>query len=198
MSGDAAPEGQILPSQVRLAVDATREVFRRGLEDIFERFLTRHLQRLLARHGLHGAGQLPHQLDEARRLTIRPDLTIRRHGRVAGVVDAKYTDLAGGKPSNEHIYQVMAYCTVLGLAHGHLVYAAGNPAVATHTVRAAGLAITAHALDLDQPPKRVEEQIAAISEWIVNPIAEKSEHAGDSPRCTYTLPRPTSHALEEH
>ncbi|ACU72431.1 McrBC 5-methylcytosine restriction system component-like protein [Catenulispora acidiphila DSM 44928] len=69
------------------------------------------------------------------------------------------------------LYQVMAYCTVLRLAHGHLVYAAGEPAIATHTVRAAGLAITAHALDLDQPPTRVEEQIAAIGEWIVNAIA---------------------------
>ncbi len=141
------------------------------LEDVFERFLTRHLLQTLARRGLRSAAQREHRLDEAQRITIRPDMTVYRNGRVAAVVDAKYAALSAGRPGNEHTYQLVAYCTALGLTHGHLVYAAGEPALTTHTIRTAGSAITAHALDLDQPPERVAAQIDAIGDWIVDTVA---------------------------
>jgi len=138
------------------------------MEDVFERFLTRRLHEALAARGFRGhAQERRHRLDEARRITIKPDITVYRRGRLVAVADAKYATLAAGKPDNGHVYQLVAYCTGLGLAHGHLIYAAGEPALTAHVIRFAGMVITAHALDLNQAPEGIAVQIEAMAEWIV-------------------------------
>jgi 5-methylcytosine-specific restriction enzyme subunit McrC len=59
------------------------------------------------------------------------------------VVDAKYkAERPEGFPDAD-LYQMLAYCTVLGLAEGHLVYAKGNEPVMSHQIRRAGVTIHA-------------------------------------------------------
>jgi 5-methylcytosine-specific restriction enzyme subunit McrC len=79
---------------------------------------TRHEGRVVA--------QSRHYLDEAGRAVLKPDIVWRVGSKVAAVVDAKYkAEKPSGFP-NADLYQLLAYCTVLGLRVGHLVYAAGT------------------------------------------------------------------------
>ncbi|MEU5659989.1 restriction endonuclease [Streptomyces sp. NPDC047737] len=134
------------------------------LPRVFERFLTMTLSAATARHGIRCAPQDAHPLDKAGRTSVRPDLVLYRQGRPVSVVDAKYTSLEG-KASREHLYQLLAYCTALGITHGHLVYAATTPGTAPidHVIRRSSVTITAHALNLNEPPAGLLAQIDALA-----------------------------------
>ncbi|WP_035795249.1 McrC family protein [Kitasatospora mediocidica] len=122
---------------------------------VFENFLASALGDALRGHGVRCAAQeTRHRLDQAGRVRLRPDLVLYRAGQPAGVVDAKYKALNASVPPTEHLYQLLSYCTALGLPAGHLVYAGGSaaPSAAAHTVRGSGAVIHAHTLDLGQPP----------------------------------------------
>ena len=58
---------------------------------------------------------------------------------------------------------MLAYCTVLGLPVGHLVYAKGNEDARTHIVRQSGVCIVTHALDLDVEPADLLNEVAALA-----------------------------------
>lgn len=86
---------------------------------------------------------------------------------VVAVADAKYkAEKPSGYP-NADLCQLLAYCTVLGLPVGHLIYAAGNEVPARHVVRGSGVEIVCHALDLSRPPAEllasVQDLAAAIA-----------------------------------
>jgi 5-methylcytosine-specific restriction enzyme subunit McrC len=67
-----------------------------------------------------------HYLDQAAKVTLRPDIVWKIRGSPVAVVDAKYkSEKPVGYP-NADLYQLLAYCTILGLRKGHLVYAKGN------------------------------------------------------------------------
>jgi len=55
-------------------------------------------------------------------LHLRPDVTLDRAGRPVLVVDAKWKRLKGTPLVTEDVYQVLAYCTALGVRRGVLVY----------------------------------------------------------------------------
>jgi 5-methylcytosine-specific restriction enzyme subunit McrC len=120
---------------------------------LFENFVTVALREAL--EGLYGGvvvAQARHHLDLAGRVPLRPDIVWRVNGAATAVIDAKYkAEKPSGFP-NADLYQLLAYCTVLGLSVGHLVYAAGNEQAVHHVVRQAGTEIICHALDLSQPP----------------------------------------------
>ncbi|MBO0801533.1 MAG: hypothetical protein J2P25_00440 [Nocardiopsaceae bacterium] len=87
-------------------------------------------------------------------------------GSVVAVADAKYkAEKPSGYP-NADLYQLLAYCTVLGLPTGHLIYAAGNETPAHHVVRGSGVEIVCHSLDLSQPPALLLAEISGLSEKI--------------------------------
>lgn len=67
------------------------------------------------------------------------------------MADAKYkAEKPAGYPIAD-LYQILAYCTVLRLKVGHLIYAKGNEDPVSHVVRGAGTEVICHALDLSQP-----------------------------------------------
>jgi 5-methylcytosine-specific restriction enzyme subunit McrC len=68
------------------------------------------------------------------------------------VISAKYKAEKPLSYPNADLYQPLAYCTVLGLRTGHLVYARGNEEPVRHVVRQSGIEIRCHAVDLSQPP----------------------------------------------
>jgi 5-methylcytosine-specific restriction enzyme subunit McrC len=53
---------------------------------------------------------------------LRPDVVLARDGEPLVVIDAKWKDLAGAPLVTDDLYQVLAYCTALGVGRGVLVY----------------------------------------------------------------------------
>ncbi|MEU1087533.1 hypothetical protein ACFYPN_06890 [Streptomyces sp. NPDC005576] len=120
---------------------------------VFEDFVTVALREALADADGYCRLQAGHHLDEQDSIRIVPDLVhYTSNGTPVGVADAKYkAEKQGGFPEAD-LYQMLAYCTALGLPVGHLTYAKGNAPRVTLQVRHAGITIHQHALDLNQQP----------------------------------------------
>jgi 5-methylcytosine-specific restriction enzyme subunit McrC len=130
---------------------------------LFEHFVTVALREALAPFGGVTRPQAKHHLDLDGLVPVVPDLVWHRDGAPAAVVDAKYkAEKPSGFPQAD-LYQMLAYCTVLGLPIGHLVYAKGNEEPARHVVCNAGIEIRCHALDLAQPPSTLLQQISGVA-----------------------------------
>ena len=136
-----------------------------NLNVIFENFVTIALTEALAPFGGRGRMQDRWHLDEAAAIVMKPDLVWYPSGGSGPgiVVDAKYkAEKATGFP-NADLYQMLAYCSVLGLSEGHLVYAKGNEVATRHVLRGSGFTVTQHTLDLAQPPLSLLRQVDALA-----------------------------------
>lgn len=131
------------------AASATADGVLIDMAKVFEDFLTVTLtQRLEAVEGRCRA-QSVWWLDEADVVKTRPDLVwTGANGAPRAVVDAKYK--ASDLPNADY-YQLIAYCTRLGLSEGHLVSAAGHRPVRSSVMRVSGILLHEHSIDLDQP-----------------------------------------------
>lgn len=131
---------------------------------VFEAFVCTALADALAGFGGRAVQQDHWHLDEASRVALRPDLVwYDASGSPGGVVDAKYkAEKYDGYP-NADVYQLLAYCTALGLNEGHLVYAEGNEAAVAHQLRRSGVRVVCHALDLSRSPQDILHQIDVLS-----------------------------------
>jgi len=127
---------------------------------LFQDFVTVALRESLeGTYGGRVASEPLQHLDEAGRVPLYPDVVWYRGGVPVAVIDAKYkAEKPRGYP-NADLYQLLAYCTVLGLPVGHLVYARGNEEPMRHVVQGAGVEIVCHALDLGAP---VDDLLAAV------------------------------------
>ena len=136
---------------------------------LFEDFVTVTLREaLVAEFGGWVDSQDRHYLDQAGRVVLRPDIVWKVRGSPVAVIDAKYkAEKPAGYP-NADLYQLLAYCTVLGLRAGHLVYAKGNEKPARHIVRQSGIEIYCHALDLNQPPDALLSQTRDLARNIAS------------------------------
>ena len=116
-------------------------------------------------------------------------------GVTVAVIDAKYkAEKPAGYP-NADLYQLLAYCTVLGLRNGHLIYAKGNEEPARHVVRQAGVEIVCHALDLSLAPDMLIGQMHDLART----IASAGRTARDTARRTETATlQPTGHTPPGH
>ncbi len=143
---------------------------------LFEDFVTGALREAVREHGLVGQLQDAHHLDTAGRIRIVPDLVVHGPGGRSpmAVVDAKYKKEKAGAYPNADLYQMLAYCTALGLSEGHLVYAAGQSGGRVHEVRGSrrpdagagepyggNVRLHQHVLDLDREPA---DLLAALRE----------------------------------
>jgi 5-methylcytosine-specific restriction enzyme subunit McrC len=100
----------------------------------------------------------------------------QRQRRVAAVLDATYKAEASAGYPNADLYQLLAYCTALGLRRGHLVYAkgAGVPAV-----RNTEVVIVCHALDLAAPPAGLLAQVRRLAAGLASAdLSTGRNHAG--------------------
>ena len=130
---------------------------------VFEDFMTVALTDALERIDGRVRAQDPNTLDEAGTVKMAPDLVWYRGGKPVAVVDAKYkAEKVAGYP-NADLYQMLAYCTSLGLPVGDLVYAKGNEAPQQHVVQRSGIRINANALDLDVMPKALMLQVEDLA-----------------------------------
>jgi 5-methylcytosine-specific restriction enzyme subunit McrC len=119
---------------------------------IYEDFVCVALREAMAQYGGRSTLQHHMHLDESGDVAMRPDYVWIRGGEPAAVADAKYkAEKPSGFPQAD-LYQLLAYCTVLGLKEGHLVYAKGNEDAREHSVIGADVTIHCHTLDLAQHP----------------------------------------------
>ena len=128
---------------------------------VFEEFVTVALREALeSAYGGRVVGQARGWfLDEAMRVSLRPDVVWYWNGAPAAVADAKYkVESPAGYP-NADLYQMLAYCTALQLSRGHLVYAKSAGQTVRHRVREADVEIIGHALDLDCEPDALLRQV---------------------------------------
>ncbi|MGI9252929.1 MAG: McrC family protein, partial [Thermomicrobiales bacterium] len=91
------------------------------MNHLFEQFVTEVLRRRAPRV-LEVSGQHKPHLDRDRRVEIRPDLVVSKHGRHALVADCKYKRAREDSVHQPDVYQTLAYCTALGLDRGMLLY----------------------------------------------------------------------------
>ncbi|WP_330267331.1 McrC family protein [Streptomyces griseorubiginosus] len=139
------------------------------MNKLFEDFVTVALREACRSFGHSARLQDPHHLDEASAIRMKPDLVLYGPSSApCAVVDAKYkAEKREGFPDAD-LYQMLAYCTALGLHEGHLVYAKGNAPHAAHRVRHAGIVIHQHALDLDQEPSGLLSEVDRVAAQLVN------------------------------
>jgi 5-methylcytosine-specific restriction enzyme subunit McrC len=143
--------------------DVTVNGFLLDMPKLFEDFVTAALREVLAStYGGRVDGQDPLLFDEAGQVRVLPDIVWKRHGTAVAVADAKYK---AEKPADD-LYQLLAYCTVLGLRCGHLIYAAGSERSAHHVVRQSGIEIICHTLDLDVESDALLGQMRALGQCI--------------------------------
>jgi 5-methylcytosine-specific restriction enzyme subunit McrC len=141
---------------------------------VFENFVTLALSDALRPHGGRCGLQDRHRLFRREQVWLRPDLVYYQAesgGREepVSVLDVKYKIEQNVRGNNSDRYQILAYCTVLGLARGHLVYAEGATAPTTHVVNGPqDIQIVQHALDLNQPPPQLLAQIGALATQLVD------------------------------
>lgn len=134
---------------------------------VFEDFVCIALAEAMRRHGGHATPQASLHLDDAETVAMRPDLLWTRHNGARVVVDAKYkAEQPSGFPQAD-LYQMLAYCTVLRLPSGHLVYAKGNEEPAVHSVQNSEVNIRCHTLDLNRSPDALLDQVTHLGESLV-------------------------------
>ena len=156
---------------------------------LFEDFITVALREALVPvYGGRVSGQDRSHFDEAGQVVLRPDVVWKVRGSAVAVIDAKYkAEKPAGYP-NADLYQLLAYCTVLGLSNGHLVYAKGNEDPARHVVCHSGIEIFCHAVDLGQPPGVLLAQMNDL----VGRIAATRLESGDDDARRALVPMPLS------
>jgi 5-methylcytosine-specific restriction enzyme subunit McrC len=134
---------------------------------IFEDFVTVAMSEFLTRDRWQCEPQASLHLDAQRRIGMRPDLLCTAAGAPVAVIDAKYkAERPNGFP-NADLYQMLAYCTVLNLPTGHLIYAKGNEDPTSYTITQAGVTIHCTAVDLALAPTALLGQIGRLAAAIV-------------------------------
>lgn len=135
-----------------------------NMATIFEDFVTVALREAMKRYGGRSSLQYRTHLDLAETVPIRPDFVWSEQGCSRVVVDAKYkAEKPSGFPQAD-LYQLLAYCTVLRLPVGHLIYAKGEEEARSHQVSGSGVRLVAHTLDLTTEPDMLLSTIGGMAE----------------------------------
>ncbi|WP_433213240.1 McrC family protein [Dactylosporangium sp. CS-047395] len=133
------------------------------LNAAFQDWLTAVLRHALtAAHGGEVIAERPMHLDAGGRIGMYPDISWWRDRQCLAVADAKYKKTSGASPPNADVYQMLAYCTALGLRAGHLVYATDHEPWRAYEI-AGGVRVMAHGLNLGAPLPELGRQIEALA-----------------------------------
>lgn len=107
-----------------LSNDVGTYTFRSFLIDmnrLFEQFVTQSMEDWAA-SPVSVRSQWSSYLGANHQIAIRPDIVVDVAGQVALVADCKYKRTEAGVFRNHDYYQMLAYCTALGIPRGFLVY----------------------------------------------------------------------------
>jgi 5-methylcytosine-specific restriction enzyme subunit McrC len=153
------------------------------MNQLYERFIEEGLRKRLqtADSSIRVIGQEQRYLDIENRLSIRPDIVIRRGASTAFVLDAKYILAGDGTMHADHHAQLLSYAIRHDIKDVALVYAL-NPLLITPpidlvtTIRHAGIRIHSWALDMARGPKEIEAGLDGITERVLDICM----HAGET------------------
>jgi 5-methylcytosine-specific restriction enzyme subunit McrC len=120
-------------------------------------------------------------------MALRPDIVWKINGTPAAVIDAKYKAEKPASYPNADLYQLLAYCTVLGLQTGHLVYALGSEQPARHVIQRAGIEIVWHAVDLDCELVPLMDQMSRVAGQIASSAPVPSSAARMSSGASFAI-----------
>ncbi len=96
-----------------------------NMNDVFEDFVFANLRQRL--HGIWSVGKRKVPLDVVGYVPTEPDLLFADpSGMNVLVADSKYKLISDGRGRNADYYQLLAYCTSLGLPRGVLIYCDAN------------------------------------------------------------------------
>lgn len=143
---------------------------------VFEDFVTVALREAIAARGGRAVSQKRWEFDAERRdgisqVPMAIDLLEYSGREPVMVYDAKYKAAsADGRYPNADLYQMLAYCTAVGLEEAVLVYAAGGSPV-RRRVQNSAVAITEWPLDLSCAPAEILAQIERIVAGTRRPVA---------------------------
>jgi 5-methylcytosine-specific restriction enzyme subunit McrC len=149
---------------------ATAFVF--DMNKVFEDFVSVALDESMQRFGGEVRPQWSGWLDVEERIGIRPDITWWTDERCLAVADAKYKALELKSMPNADAYQMLAYCTSLGLPRGFLVYAKDSgEETRSHAVRNSDCVIEVRTLDVEAEPESLLGQVNALADEIAGRAA---------------------------
>lgn len=135
-----------------------------NMNRVFESYLEAALRASLGLRGGRIEGQYSTALDVGERLKMRPDITWWRSGRCAAVLDAKYKRTTNTEYPNADAYQMLAYCTRLGLQLGFLVYAdLGGTEPRTSVIRNADIEIVVTSVDIGGSIPQLQASVEALA-----------------------------------
>lgn len=142
-----------------------------NMATVFEDFVTTALREALDSYPGETEGQFPAELDEAEpgyrttdRVRMFVDIVHSVGGAPAMVFDAKYkaASSTGTYPNADH-YQMLAYCTALGVQTAWLVYAgAGQERV--RRIRNSGVSVVEFPIDISQRPEALLASIQGCAD----------------------------------
>ncbi|MEU1845295.1 McrC family protein [Micromonospora sediminicola] len=143
--------------------DVTIAAFAVNMASVFESFVATAIREALSSHPGVVAEQYRTYLDVERTIPIRPDVVYLVDDRPVAVFDAKYKleHPTSGFPNGD-TYQMLAYCTALGVRTGWLVYAKGTTPPEHKHVRNTTMKIVHHPLDLLRQPHEILDDVAAL------------------------------------
>jgi 5-methylcytosine-specific restriction endonuclease McrBC regulatory subunit McrC len=102
--------------------DVGSGTFMVDMNRVFEEFVARWFRENL-RPPFCAVSQSKHALDTRRQMDIKPDLLIYRADDFVAVFDTKYKLRRSGAPTNDDVYQAVAYADRFGLADAWLLFA---------------------------------------------------------------------------
>jgi 5-methylcytosine-specific restriction enzyme subunit McrC len=145
------------------------------MNSLFEAFVSATLAQRF-RPPLRLSDQVRTHLDDARTVSIRPDLVLSRGGIHVVVGDTKYKRLDDAEHKHADLYQMLAYCTALGVDTGVLIYPRHNADIATSiAVRNSPMRLREATIDLRGSIPQIEHELdalaARLSGWSVPAMA---------------------------
>ena len=143
--------------------DLTVTGFLFSMATIFEDFACVGLREQMRPYGGTSTLQYRAHLDVAEAVRVKPDYVWSLGRTPCIVADAKYkAEKPAGFPQAD-LYQLLAYCTVLRLREGHVVYAKGEEPARLVEVAGSPVRIHCHTLDLTLPPAALVEQVRVLA-----------------------------------
>ena len=138
-----------------------------NMNKVFESYLESALRVAMRPLGGRIEGQHETTLDMADQIVMKPDITWWQGGRCRAVLDAKYKRATNDDYPNADAYQMLAYCTRLGLPRGYLVYVDLNGAEpGSDVIRNNGVEIVATSIDISRSVAELTSSVEHLAELV--------------------------------
>lgn len=138
-----------------------------NMNTVFESYLESSFRRAMKPLGGRVEGQHRTALDLSERIAMKPDITWWRGGDCAAVLDAKYKRTKNDDYPNADAYQMLAYCTRLGLPRGYLVYADLDGAQPRNDIiRNADIEIVVTAIDISGTVGELNASVGRLADMV--------------------------------